>query len=240
TPGASTLASNYALPSTASGAGHITPADATWTTNSNGKTYGDPDPNPLTTGSGSGFVAADGVTATYTRTAGETVGDGPYHITATLAPAAALSNYSITDNGADFTINKRLVTVTADTKSKTYGDPDPALTYQITSGSLAFSDAFTGALTRAAGESVGTFAIQQGSVALSSNYVLTYVGANLTINKRLVTVTADTKSKTYGDPDPALPYQITSGSLAFSDAFTGALTRAAGESVGTFAIQQGS
>src|SRR4029077_1483298 len=229
TPGASTLASNYALPSTASGAGHITPADATWTTNSNGKTYGDPDPNPLTTGSGSGFVAADGVTATYTRTAGETVGDGPYHITATLAPAAALSNYSITDNGADFTINKRLVTVTADTKSKTYGDPDPALTYQITSGSLAFSDAFTGALTRAAGESVGTFAIQQGSVALSSNYVLTYVGANLTINKRLVTVTPAAASKTYGDTDPAFTGTLTN--FVAADGVTATYSRTAGETV---------
>ena len=40
---------------------------ATWTTNPNSKTYGDPDPSPLTTGSGSNFVAADGVTATYSR-----------------------------------------------------------------------------------------------------------------------------------------------------------------------------
>ena len=35
---------------------------ATWTTDPNSKTYGDPDPAPLTTGSGSNFVAADGVT----------------------------------------------------------------------------------------------------------------------------------------------------------------------------------
>jgi hypothetical protein len=33
---------------------------ATWTTNANSKTYGDPDPAPLTTGGGSNFVAADG------------------------------------------------------------------------------------------------------------------------------------------------------------------------------------
>src|SRR5207244_3260866 len=45
----------------------IAKALATWTTNANSKTYGADDPSPLTTGSGSGFVAADGVTATYTR-----------------------------------------------------------------------------------------------------------------------------------------------------------------------------
>ena len=62
---------------------------ATWTTNAASKTYGDADPVPLTTGSGD-FLAADGVTASYSRDPGETVLGGPYHITATLSPAAVL------------------------------------------------------------------------------------------------------------------------------------------------------
>ena len=89
----------------------VHPRPATWTTNANSKTYGDNDPNPLTTGSGD-FLAADNVTATYSRVAGETVLGGPYHITATLAPAAVLSNYSITNAGAAFTINTRPATLT--------------------------------------------------------------------------------------------------------------------------------
>src|SRR5207237_569552 len=131
--------------------------------------------------------------------------------------------------GADLTITKRSITVIADAKTKVYGDADPALTYQITSGSLAFGDTFTGALSRLTGDNVGTYAIQQGTLALSTNYTLTFVGANLTITKRSMTVTADAKSKTYGDADPALTYQITSGSLTFSDTFTGGLTRDPGE-----------
>jgi hypothetical protein len=71
--------------------------------------------------------------------------------------------------------------VTADAKSKAYGDPDPSLTYQVTSGALLTGDSFTGALTRLSGETVGTYAILQGTLALNSNYVLTYVGNNLTI-----------------------------------------------------------
>jgi hypothetical protein len=63
-------------------------------------------------------------------------------------------------------IGKRAVTITADAKSKTYGDTDPALTCQITKGSLAFTDTFAGALTRVTGETVGDYAINQGSVAL--------------------------------------------------------------------------
>src|SRR5205823_1965579 len=109
----------------------------------------------------------------------------------------------------------------------------------ITSGSLVFSDAFAGTLARDAGENVDTYAITQGSVALSSNYNLTFVSANLTISTRAGTMTADAKSKTYGDTDPALTYQITSGSLAFTDAFSGALSRVAGEGAGPYPIGQG-
>jgi hypothetical protein len=47
-------------------------------------------------------LAADGVTAVYTRTAGETV--GTYTISATLSPAGVLGNYNITYNTAAFTI----------------------------------------------------------------------------------------------------------------------------------------
>ena len=97
----------------------------TWTTNANGKTYGDLDPNPLTTGSATNFIAADDVSATYSRATGETVLGGPYHITATLAPTAALSNYNITNAGAEFTINVRNATWTTNASSKTYGDLDP-------------------------------------------------------------------------------------------------------------------
>ena len=137
------------------------------------------------------------------------------------------------------TIDRRPVAITADPKTKIYGDADPVLTYQITAGNLVVSDAFAGALTRAPGENVGSWAISQGTVALSANYDLTFTGADLTITRRAITATADPKTKVYGQGDPGLSYQITSGALQFSDAFTGALTRAAGENVGTHAIQQG-
>jgi len=103
TAGGSTNLNNYTLPTGASGAGHISPKAATWTTNPNSKLFGQLDPVPLTTGSGgTDFLPADGVTATYTRVLGELV--GTYQITATLAPAGVLSNYAITNNGALFTI----------------------------------------------------------------------------------------------------------------------------------------
>jgi hypothetical protein len=214
----------------------INPLAASVTPGAASKTYGAAD--PTLTGTLSGFLPADGVTASYSRSGGETVAGSPYTISAVLSPAAVLTNYAITYNTAAFTINPAAVTVTADAKSKTYGDGDPALTYQVTAGALVSGDSFTGALSRTAGENVGGYAINQNTLALSANYALTYVGANLTISTRLVTVTADAKSKTYGDGDSALTYQVTSGTLVSGDSFTGALSRTAGENVGGYAINQ--
>jgi len=156
---------------------------ASVTPNAAGKIYGDPD--PAFTGTLSGFLVGDGVTATYTRTSGETVLGSPYAISATLSPAVVLSNYEITYNTADFNITLRSITVTADAKTKVVGRLDPPLTYRVTSGSLAFSDAFTGSLSRVAGEAIGTYPIQQNTLALNANYTLTYIGANLTITNQL-------------------------------------------------------
>jgi hypothetical protein len=41
------------------------------------------------TGSGANFVVADGIVATYSRAAGESVAGGPYRITATLSAIVA-------------------------------------------------------------------------------------------------------------------------------------------------------
>src|SRR5205814_3169417 len=103
------VAFNYYLTFTAGTEFDINKRPATWTTNDNSKVYGEADPNPLTTGSGvapgagTGFLASDNVTATYTRTAGSNASPPTYHITATLSatPAAALNNYIITNAGAE-------------------------------------------------------------------------------------------------------------------------------------------
>ncbi len=87
---------------------------------------------------------------------------------------------------------------------------------------------------------VGTYAITQGTLSAGDNYNLTYVGNNLTITALPITVTADPQIKAYGTPDPVLTYQVTSGALVSHDSFTGALSRVAGESVGTYLITQGS
>jgi hypothetical protein len=69
------------------------------------KVLGTPDPVPLTTGTLIGFLDADNVTATYSRTLGETVAGNPYIIGATVdAAPGVLNNYNVTSNTANFTI----------------------------------------------------------------------------------------------------------------------------------------
>ncbi|SDE51502.1 gliding motility-associated C-terminal domain-containing protein [Mucilaginibacter pineti] len=195
------------------------------------KTYGDADPALTYAADALGF--SDTFSGTLTRVAGE--GVGTYAISQGSL-ALNTTNYNLNFTGSNFTIGKKTINVTANVQTKTYGDPDPALTY--TADALANGESFTGALTRAAGDAAGTYAITQGSLVLNGNYTLAFTGNNLTIGQKAINITANAQSKTYGDADPALTY--TADALLGSDTFTGALTRAGGETAGDYAITLGS
>ena len=122
------------------------------------------------------------------------VKDTDYELLTTEGDTASATNagtYTIHINGkGDYAgenialtwkINKADVTVTADAISKTYGKDDPKLTY--TAGALFGTDAFTGALARAEGEAVNTYAITQGTLSAGDNYNINFTGADFTINK---------------------------------------------------------
>jgi hypothetical protein len=114
---------------------------------------------------------------------------GTYTLTASGLYSTSQSGYDISYAQGTLTITPRPVTVTADAKSKTQGQSDPALTYTTGCGTassdcgLVAGETLTGSLTRAAGEAVGSYAIQQGTVddAHNPNYAISYVGADLTI-----------------------------------------------------------
>ncbi|MGF7042248.1 MBG domain-containing protein [Mucilaginibacter lappiensis] len=226
----------------------VTPASLTITASNKTKSYG----QALTGGAGSTAFTSTGLVNSETigtvtiaygtgSAAGATVNTYTGSVVASAATGGTFApgNYNITYVAGDIIVGKVAVAIAANAKIKTYGDADPALTYSITGGALVGADAFTGTLSRDAGEDVGAYAIKQGSLALNGNYTLTYTGANLTISKKAITVTANPQTKPYGGSDPALTYSITSGALVGTDAFTGALIRDAGESAGIYAIKQG-
>ncbi|MDM1551662.1 MBG domain-containing protein [Empedobacter falsenii] len=213
----------------------ITPASLVVTADAKSKVYGTNDPSltyQITSGK---LVGIDQLTGALERDSGENVGNYPI----TQGTLAASTNYDFTYQKADLEITPASLVVTADAKSKVYGTNDPSLTYQITSGQLIGNDKLTGTLTRDAGEDVGTYTINQGTLTASSNYDFIFNKADFDITKASLTITADAKSKVYGTNDPVLTYQITSGKLIGSDVLSGAIARDTGENVGNYTINQG-
>ncbi|HBO8890853.1 TPA: two-partner secretion system adhesin CdrA [Pseudomonas aeruginosa] len=209
------------------------------------KVYGDADPSLTYQVSGlkNGDTAGSILTGGLNRAAGENV--GVYGINQGDL-ALNSGNYDLSYQGNNLTITKALLNVIADAKTKVYGDADPSLTYQVSglkNGDTAGAVLNGGSLSRVAGENVGVYGINQGDLALNSgNYDLSYQGNNLTITKALLNVIADARTKVYGDADPALTYQVSglkNGDTAGAVLNGGSLSRAAGENVGVYGINQG-
>ncbi|NCZ71445.1 MAG: filamentous hemagglutinin, partial [Actinobacteria bacterium] len=197
------------------------------------KQYGSTDPSltwEITTGS---LVGSDQLSGLLTRASGANV--GTYAISQGTLDN---TNYDITFVGADLTITTKPITVTPAAQTKQYGASDPTFTYTITTGSLELGDSLSGALSRASGTSVGTYAITIGTLA-NSNYDISVASANLTITTRPITLTADDKTITYGASEPSLTYSVTSGSIVGSDTFSGSLARVSGTDAGTYTISRG-
>ena len=219
----------------------ITPATLTVTANPQTKVYGATD--PALTYAASGFQFSDSgtsvLTGSLTRATGENVGS--YAID--QGTLAADSNYTISFTGNTLTITPATLTVTANPQTKVYGATDPALTY--TASGFQFSDSgamvLSGTLGRAAGENVGGYAIDQGTLAADSNYTITFTGNTLTITPATLTVKANPQIKMYGATDLALTYAASGFQFSDSGArvLSGVLGRAAGENVGSYAIDQG-
>ncbi|OOH08800.1 hemagglutination protein [Pseudomonas aeruginosa] len=210
------------------------------------KVYGDADPSltyqvsGLKNGDTAGAVLNGG---SLSRVAGENV--GVYGINQG-GLALNSGNYDLSYQGNNLTITKALLNVIADGKTKVYGDADPSLTYQVSglkNGDTAGAVLNGGGLVRVSGENVGNYAIQQGGLGLvSGNYDLAYQSNNLTITKALLNVIADAKTKVYGDADPSLTFQVSglkNGDTAGAVLNGGSLSRAAGENVGVYGINQG-
>ncbi|WP_420553467.1 MBG domain-containing protein [Tenacibaculum aiptasiae] len=211
-----------------------------------------PSSNPTYTGSGQGItptandlssnptltlVTEYSVQGTGTFSTTLPIDAGTYDVRVNLD--ASETNYTASEATGTFTIDGAPLTITADSKTKVYGETDPAFTYQITSGSLFGSDALMGSLSRVIGENIGNYAINQGTLS-QSNYDITFVSKDLTITTRAITVTVDEfLTKQFGEADPEFTYKVTTGSLVGTDAFIGNLTREPGEVLGTYTINQG-
>ncbi len=163
--------------------------------------YGDPDPSFAP--EYSGFDPGDDETVL--NTAPTCNATGPFtHVASPFVIACsggADDKYEFNYTSGALTVNTRTIAVTAEAKNKTYGATDPALTYTY-DPALVGSDTFSGQLLRNPGEDVGAHAITQGTLSLSNNYSINYVGADLTVTKATLTITANNKTIWFSQPDP--------------------------------------
>ena len=113
--------------------------------------------DPTFTGTLSGFITADGISATYARTTGETVAGSPYTISATLSPAGKLGNYTITYNTAAFTITKATAGITLSNMTQTYDGSAKTPTATTTPSGLTVTYTYNGTTT--APSAPGSYAI---------------------------------------------------------------------------------
>lgn len=207
--------------------------------------YGNP--NPALGLSIAGFLPGDGPgdlsgAAQLATSATTTSNVGAYAITVGLGTLQSVQGYQIAlGNPGVLTVTPRPITVTANNLSRVYGNPNPALTFAVGGQGLVNGDQLTGALASAAGATtgVGSAAITQGTLAASANYALTFAPGVLTITPRPLTVAADNLTKLAGLPDPALTFTLGGDGLVNGDRLTGSLVRDPGETIGPFAIRQG-
>jgi len=214
----------------------ITPATVTVTpTAGQSKVYGAADPTFTYTASPT-LAAGNSFTGALGREAGEDVGTYPY----TLGNLSAGANYTLVlaATPPTFAITPATVTISPTAgQSKVFGAADPVFAYTA-SPTLATGNSFTGALSRAAGENVGTYAYTFGSLSAGANYTLVMAASPSTfaITASTVTIISPTagQSKVYGAADPVFAYTALP-----AVPLTGALSRTAGEDVGTYAYTLG-
>ncbi|MBN9383364.1 MAG: hypothetical protein J0H74_21590 [Chitinophagaceae bacterium] len=193
----------------------------------NGETVGSV---TLTFGAGS---AANAAVGTYS---GSVVASAPSGGTFTA------SNYTISYVNGAIVVNPVTLTVSANPQTRIYGSTDPVLTY-MASGLVndENSSVFTGSLTRDAGENVGNYTINAGSLSAGGNYTISYTGNQFTITPASLTVTAGPQTKVFGMVDPALTYTATGFVNSDNSAvLTGSLSRLTGENAGSYPINIGS
>ena len=199
----------------------VTKATLTVTAEDKQKTYGDA--NPSFTASYTGFVnsetsgvltGAPGLTSTATAASAA----GTYTITAAAGTLSA-TNYSFAFVNGTLTVDKAVLTVKANDKTKTYGDQNPSFDAAISgfkNGEVLATSGVTGSadLTTSATQSspVGGYDINaaQGTLA-AANYSFTFFKGTLTVTKATLTVTAADRSKVYGTANPSL-----TGALAYT------------------------
>jgi filamentous hemagglutinin family protein len=151
-----------------------------------------------------GDTSVDG-TVVYGGSAQGAKNAGGYTISAS---GLTSGNYDISYVVGTLNVGKAVLTVTADDKSRTYGDNNPSLTVSYSGfvhgeNKNVIDTKATASTDATKNSDVGNYDIVAANAA-DNNYSFVYVNGTLKVNKATLIVTADSGSMTYGDNTPSL------------------------------------
>jgi hypothetical protein len=184
------------------------------------KTYGDVDFN----GGATSLNTTQPIVYTSSNPAVATIVGGNIHITgagtATITAAQASDGfYPAASIGQSLTVNKATLTITADSKTRFEGQPNPTLT--ITYTGFVYSETSAVLLTPTVISTTATVASAPGTYpitvtgATAANYTISFVNGTLTVQaKQNQTITFNTiPTKTYGNADFATVANSTNNTI---------------------------
>jgi 6-phosphogluconolactonase (cycloisomerase 2 family) len=162
--------------------------------------------NPVFTGTITGLLPTDSITATYASAATAASPVGDYPIVPTLSdPLGQLVNYTVSIVNGDLAVSTAPLTVTMNNASRVYGSANPTLNGTITG--LKNGDSITATYSSAGITApVGTYQISPTFTdpgAKLPNYTVNLVGGTLTVTPAPLTVTAVGGTRVYGGVNPA-------------------------------------
>jgi hypothetical protein len=135
------------------------------------------------------------------------------------------------------------LTITADSKSKVYGNAISALTASysglVNGDTSAVVSGLTLSTTATIASGVGSYSIT-ASGASAANYSISYVAGSLSVTAAPLTITADSKTKVYGEANPALTASysglVNGDTSAVVSGLTLSTTATAASDVGSYSI----
>jgi len=277
---------NYSIATVNKGDMTVNKADLTFVVNDSSKTYGDANKaltgyfdtttnsfkngDTVTMDSTTGGVSAvslndNGTTVTNVSAAGSLAYDGSGITTKTnagtyndvlSASGLDLTNYKVNYVAGDMTVNKAQLTFVVDSKTKTYGDTNPALTGSFDTTTNGFKNGDTVTMNSTTGavsavnlndngttvtnvSAAGSLSYDGSAITTKTNagkytdvlnasgldltnYKVSYVAGDMTVNKADLTFVVNDSSKTYGDANKTLTgyFDTTTNSFKNGDTVT--------------------
>jgi hypothetical protein len=117
------------------------------------------------------------------------------------------------------TVRKRPITVAARDASKSYGEDDPVLLWDL-DGTLVGSDTISGSPERETGEEVGVYAIGRGSLGAGDHYTLSFEPAQFTITRATPTISRWPAASTVTKGKPLSSAELAEGSADVPGTFS--------------------